>query len=297
VFLAGSKYREFLIPKLYERGFKVSVPMKGLHFGEQLHWLDIQLHAIAQDDPLEQLYRFIVRLENGIEGKRIFGQCSGRMDWLLRGLYILFETGENRSVKRNIMRIVRVGTHAVNSRSKSTLWTRLRAHRGPKQGGGNHRGSVFRLHVGNAILHRENLNSRYPTWGQGKTASKQIRESEAWIERKVSQAIGRMSVLWLDIADEPSPTSDRAFVEQNLIALLSSKGRLIDQPSVDWLGFSSPKQEIRDSGLWNLHYLDYDCHPSFMEVFEEYVELTIGSRTFSSNSIAPPGWWTLQKRS
>ena len=39
VFLAGKNYREFLAPKLSDRGIDVHVPMEGLRIGEQLAWL------------------------------------------------------------------------------------------------------------------------------------------------------------------------------------------------------------------------------------------------------------------
>ena len=40
VFLAGTKYREFLAPALVGRGIKVHVPMAGMRIGEQLAWLN-----------------------------------------------------------------------------------------------------------------------------------------------------------------------------------------------------------------------------------------------------------------
>lgn len=39
VFLAGMRYREFLIPELVRYGVSVQVPMQGLRQGEQLAWL------------------------------------------------------------------------------------------------------------------------------------------------------------------------------------------------------------------------------------------------------------------
>ena len=39
VFLAGMKYREFLVDPLYARGCQVEIPMEGLRIGEQLSWL------------------------------------------------------------------------------------------------------------------------------------------------------------------------------------------------------------------------------------------------------------------
>jgi len=38
-FLAGTQYREFLTDQLRDSGIQVEVPMEGLSFGRQLHWL------------------------------------------------------------------------------------------------------------------------------------------------------------------------------------------------------------------------------------------------------------------
>lgn len=38
-FLAGARYREFLIPELQSRGYRIRVPMKGMVFGKQKQWL------------------------------------------------------------------------------------------------------------------------------------------------------------------------------------------------------------------------------------------------------------------
>ena len=42
IFLAGEKYRQFLVPALEKMSCKVCVPMKALRIGEQLHWLSEQ---------------------------------------------------------------------------------------------------------------------------------------------------------------------------------------------------------------------------------------------------------------
>lgn len=39
VLLAGSKYREFILPWLQQRFTKVSIPMQGMGIGQQLRWL------------------------------------------------------------------------------------------------------------------------------------------------------------------------------------------------------------------------------------------------------------------
>jgi hypothetical protein len=48
VFLAGARYREFLVRELVARDVEVAVPMEGLRIGEQLSWLG--RHASADCD-------------------------------------------------------------------------------------------------------------------------------------------------------------------------------------------------------------------------------------------------------
>ncbi|MCH8155291.1 MAG: hypothetical protein IH786_08520 [Proteobacteria bacterium] len=42
IFLAGQRYREFLVERLRNQGVSVEVPMVGLRIGEQLAWLRAQ---------------------------------------------------------------------------------------------------------------------------------------------------------------------------------------------------------------------------------------------------------------
>src|SRR5258708_8207856 len=116
------------------------------------------------------------------------------------------EDGEERSDSGQGPRIVRVGTHALKAGSKTTLWRRLSQHKGQeKSGGGNHRGSIFRLIVGTALDDRD--AQKYPTWGLGNNAPKETRDGEIELERAVSETIGRMPFVWLEIDDEPGATS------------------------------------------------------------------------------------------
>jgi hypothetical protein len=172
----------------------------------------------------------------------------------------------------DVARVVRVGTHAVSAGSRSTLWDRLRAHRGGADGSGNHRGSIFRLHVGAALLAREGL--RLPTWSVGSSAPRFVRAIEGEHERRVSTYIGSMTVLWVDVPDEPGPASARSHIERNSIALLSRHREPLDPPTATWLGRYSPRNEIRQSGLWNLNYLDLDYEAPFFDALEDCVERT-----------------------
>src|SRR5690242_13971991 len=98
---------------------------------------------------LIRFYEILGTLEKKVGGKRTLAECDGRMPWPRRGVYFFFEPGEVRSDSGGGPRVVRVGTHALANGSTTTLWRRLSQHRGSKRsGGGNHRGSIFRLLVG-----------------------------------------------------------------------------------------------------------------------------------------------------
>jgi hypothetical protein len=151
------------------------------------------------------------------------------MSWPNRGVYFFFEAGEIRSDSGKGPRVVRVGTHALSGTSRSTLRQRLYQHRGNAGGcGGNHRGSIFRKHLGLALLDG-GTGTICTTWGNGNTASREIRVSEQPLEIRVSQLIGAMPFLWLAIEDEPGTDSMRGFIERNSIALLSN----FDRQSLD----------------------------------------------------------------
>jgi hypothetical protein len=196
------------------------------------------------------------------------GACTGRVEWPRRGVYFIFETGELRP--DGTARVVRVGTHAVSSGSKTTLWNRLKQHVGNGTGdkaGGNHRGSVFRRHVGAALLASGAAGRPCSTWGVGSSAEKAVRESERWLEAQVSERIGAMDVLWVDADDEPGKDSVRAKIERSTIALLFGA----EPPSATWLGHHAPAAEIRKSGLWNVNHVEDDFDPEGLDLLERFV--------------------------
>ena len=77
-----------------------------------------------------RFYELLDRLTKRIHGPRLLQDCHGRMSWPQRGVYFFHETGENRTWSGSGARVVRIGTHALNDGSTSTLWGRLRGHRG-----------------------------------------------------------------------------------------------------------------------------------------------------------------------
>jgi hypothetical protein len=80
--------------------------------------------------------------------------------------------------------------------------------------------------------------------------------------------------LWVDISDEPGPTSERAIVERNSIALLSDRRSSFTSASNQWLGRLSPRAEIRESSLWNLKHIDETFEPDFLDILEKAVDRT-----------------------
>lgn len=116
--------------------------------------------SMGRGEDLDQFYQLLDQLEEDVGGKQRLADCDGYMDWPGRGVYFFFANGERRT-DGDALRVTRIGTHAVSEGSGTTLWNRLRNHRGALSGtyggGGNHRGSVFRKAVGEAIINRHDL--------------------------------------------------------------------------------------------------------------------------------------------
>jgi hypothetical protein len=229
---------------------------------------------------LDRFYEQLQFLEKSLGGKRVLSECDGRMDWPRRGVYFFFEDGEFRE-DGVTLRVVRVGTRALRP-SKSTLWGRLSQHRGSvggsRPGGGNHRGSIFRLHVGTALL----ASGEWPeeaegTWGIGSTAKGKVRGDELGVEVAVSRHIGAMPFLWVAVDDEPGNGSDRGIIEAGAIALLSNTGRpVVDLSSISWLGQLARREVIRTSGLWNVEHVQSPPTIGFLDVLSGHVESVAG---------------------
>ena len=217
---------------------------------------------------LKCFYDILANLDDSITRRRL-KDCQGRMNWPRRGVYFFFEDGEFRP-NGTTLRVVRVGTHAVSAGSKTTLWNRLSTHRGTRAGGGNHRGSIFRLWVGAALLRvDESLNPKPATWGKGSSAKRPVRDAEAHVEQAVSACIGSMPFLWVAADDDPRTESIRSVIERNSLALLScisATGSSADRPSASWLGHHCPNKTLRRSGLWNVRDVDGCYDPEFLDL-------------------------------
>lgn len=228
-----------------------------------------------------RFYELLGKIEERVGGRRRLADCDGRMDWPERGVYFFFEKGEERHGSGAGGRVVRVGTHAL-AKKKRSLWKRLREHRGnARSGGGDHRGSIFRLLVGVSLARRGDCVLPR-SWGVGRDAGAAarrlgltratVKEAETALERRVTATIGRMPFLWLSVLDAPGPESARGRIELGAIALLSNTDSAVaDRPSKHWLGAHSDRQPVRTSGLWNNNHVDEDYDPAFLDEMETLV--------------------------
>lgn len=290
VFLAGDKYRQYLQKYFDLEGRLTSAPLSELGIGSQVSWLQKLFSEDARVNDIDRFYRLVRRIANAdIEGPRQLGDRKASAV-PKRGVYFFLQTDEKRMSSPFENRIVRIGTHSVSLGSKATLWNRLRTHRGGEDGTGNHRGSIFRLHVGDALIRKAALQTEFPTWGIGQTATADIRNVERDLELEVSKVIAAMPVLWVGVGDESSPDSDRTYLERNLIALLSGPTGPIDLPSTNWLGKWSRRDAIGFSGLWNVNHVYEEYDPQALDVLERYVESAEGLAELVTDSLAPPGW-------
>lgn len=200
------------------------------------------------------------------------------MDWPKRGVYFFFEEGEERQRSGAGRRVVRIGTHGLKRDSKTTLWHRLRQHRGNAgNGGGNHRASIFRHLVGASLAGRGDC-PRPPSWGVDDTGSRlgltreAVNAAERDLEQRVSRVIGRMPFLWLSVPGAPGPESVRGRIERGAIVLLSNSATpAADQASANWLGAHCDRPAVCASGLWNSRYLATFYDPRFLDEIEALI--------------------------
>jgi len=202
-----------------------------------------------------------------------FDNTTPRSEMVESGIYILFEKGEEIVIEGvTYDRIVRVGTH----RKDGNFPGRIRQHYGNKGNlHGNKNGSVFRLHLGGAIMRKQNPDDpRLPGW------LKHMGPSYADVEENVSRTL-RENFSFICFPVETK--EERLGLESGLISLLAQHP--LGKPSQTWLGQYSAQSIIRNMGLWNTQETDRKPleDPQLARVVS-CMELFSGKRTKGSRS-------------
>lgn len=164
----------------------------------------------------------------------------------LNGIYILFEDGEKA---HGTNRIVRIGTHT----GKDQLRSRLKQHFILE----NKDRSIFRKNIGRALLNKEkdpflekwelDLTTREAKENLGFQID---HEKQKQVEHQVSNYI--QSHFRFVVFPVPQK-EDRLILESRIISTVSLCSSC--RPSTNWLGLFSPKEKIRESGLWIVNEL------------------------------------------
>lgn len=250
IVLAGDDYYAPLIEAGMKSPLNFLAPMRGLSLGNRLAFLNQTIRIPKRRGAIARSYEMFAYLAKNIGLHPLRDILEQEIP--KQGVYFFFDESEPTKFSATIPRLVRVGTHGVSAGSVATLRNRLRTHLGTRSGAGNHRASVFRLHVGRAIIERDGLHDDYPNWGKGQSAPKEITEREASLEAKVSQYIGNLRVLFIPVLGTPGTGSMRATIERQFISMFTENLCAIEESSRHWLGRFSEKPSIRDSGLWNV---------------------------------------------
>jgi hypothetical protein len=162
------------------------------------------------------------------------------------GIYILFEKGEKVD---KLKRIVRVGTHTGNNQ----LPSRLKQHFIKE----NKDRSIFRKNIGRALLNADN-DSFLEQWqlnltsraNKEKNSGKVDFEKLKSVEKRVTEYIqSNFSFAVFEVLEK----EQRLTIESRIISTVSNCTNC--KPSKNWLGLSSPKQKIIESGLWLVNEL------------------------------------------
>lgn len=203
---------------------------------------------------LDTLYGLLEDYEERAGRRIALSELSRKL--LPQGGCCLYWDPEEKRQETFKQRIVRVECYPPED---DNMLSQLLKHRGTiagtYKGGGNHRQSLLRHHIGTALINKN--QESYDTW-EGDQANAAIRKKEHPLETMVSRVSSQMQVLVIPVKNHDNVKLK--YIEQNLIALLSNWGKkAIDPPSPGWLGHYCSNILVRDSGLWNtngvmLHY-------------------------------------------
>lgn len=162
------------------------------------------------------------------------------------GIYFLYEFGESG---HGVDRIVRVGTHTGNDQLRSRLHQHFVIE--------NKDRSIFRKNIGRALLHRDN-DPFLAQWEIDLTTRAARDRHGAHIDHAKQRAVEQLVTEYIQkcfsfaVIAVPDKAT-RLTLESGLLSTISLCKECV--PSKGWLGNFSPKEKIRQSGLWNVNEL------------------------------------------
>ena len=160
------------------------------------------------------------------------------------GIYFFYEDGEVWGHGGRKPRIVRIGTHLGNG----GFGRRINQHFSTSCSA--HTRSVFRKHIGSALLKKRN-DKYLKIWHRHKKYKTQRnRKKEEKIEQEVSETIGKKFKFKVIIVNN---SNQRKRLEKSLIGTIAQCD--LCKPSKNWLGRLSPEDKIKESGLWQTQHL------------------------------------------
>jgi len=162
------------------------------------------------------------------------------------GIYIIFETGEQYM---NWDRIVRVGTHTGDNQLRS----RIKQHFIKE----NKNRSIFRKNIGRCLLNKDN-HPYLSHWDLDSTSKEDKMKNGHLIDKTFEQGLEKRISQYIQenlsfTVFEVTTKDQRLFWESRIISTLAAFPNI--QSSDNWLGQFSPKDKIRQYGLWQVNEL------------------------------------------
>ena len=165
------------------------------------------------------------------------------------GIYFIFEKGERY---KDLDRIVRVGTHTGHNQLSPRLYQHFIME--------NKNRSIFRKNIGRCFLNKDN-NSYLNLWELDITSrvnkNENLKRVDIVFEKQIESRISEYFRTNLSFCVfQIDSKSDRLFWESKIASSLAKAPDTI--PSANWLGNYSPKDKIKQSGLWQVNGLSED---------------------------------------
>lgn len=235
---AGTPYRESLLNSLAN----ATIPLEGLMQGQQLQYLKKQLRESEENCDIDKIYRLHEIFNNA---KRFYNDYNTE-ELINNGIYILFEKGEKYG---SMDRVVRIGSHTGQNKLPARIDQHYRIETKDR--------SIFRKNLGRVYLNMGN-DPYLEVWDRNNVPREERlynlefrdKSKEEALEYKITKKINDdFSFVLINVDDK----AYRLYLETAIASTLA-QGELIS--SDNWFGRNSPKEKIREIGLWQVQNLN-----------------------------------------